>query len=474
YRKLIKVTQTDKWPIPDPRDIFDRLRDSSWFTLFDLKFGYYQIEMDENSIDKTAFSTPDGHYEFLVTPFGYKNAPVDFSRIMKEILGDLIKFVESFIDNITVHSKTFEEHIEHIKIVLSCLSEAKLKLNPEKCVWFARSVNILGHIVSKNEIMMDPSKIDAIKNRLAPRTVKQLQSFIGLCNFYRRFVLMFSYIAQPIFTLLNKDNKFIWTAECKEIFIELKNALTSYPILRIVDPNRPLKAYTDASGLAIEEKECLSVIECKREWRNYGDIEFVVDHYALQWLSSIKNLQGRLGRWSLELQEIDLKVTYRPGKLNGNADAISRPVINFIVDQVDIEKEPKSRDPYKNVLLKELIITKKVRSSISKKFANKLQNIAKSYAFDGKEIFMVKNNIHLIYPDIDERKEIINKAHAFGHFQSESTYNRIKDDYYWHGMVDGIKQSIKECKPCQRNNKTITKDHPAQVSQVSNIFKRVD
>ncbi|CAF1094442.1 unnamed protein product, partial [Brachionus calyciflorus] len=198
--------------------------------------------MDDKSIDKTAFSTPDGHYEILVTPFGLKNAPVDFSRIMKEILGDLNHFVESFIDYITVHSKTFEEHVEHIKIVLNCLRKANLRLNPEKCVWFARSVKILGHIVSKNEIKMDPSKIEAIKKRLAPKTVKQLQSFIGLCNFYRRFVPKFSYIAQPLFNLLTKNNKFVWTEDCEKALIELKNALTSYPVLRIFDPNRPLKA----------------------------------------------------------------------------------------------------------------------------------------------------------------------------------------------------------------------------------------
>ncbi|CAF0965976.1 unnamed protein product [Brachionus calyciflorus] len=150
-----------------------------------------------------------------------------------------------------------------------------------------------------------------------------------------------------------------------------------------------------------------------------------------------------------------------------------RPVIKFIVDQVDKEEEPKSRDAYNNVLLKELIITKKVRTGISKKFANKSQNIANSYESDGKKIFIVKNNIQFIYQDIDERKEIINKPLAFGHFQSESTFNRIKDDYYWHVMVDDIKQSIKECTTCQKNNKTITKYHHAQVSQLSNLVKRV-
>ncbi|CAF0816691.1 unnamed protein product [Brachionus calyciflorus] len=158
YRQLNTITHTEKWPIPDRRDIFDRLRDSAWFTLFDLKSGYYQIEMDLESMDKTAFSTPDSHYEYLVLPFGLKNAPIDFSRVIKEILGCLIKFVEAFIEDITIHSKTFEENLEHIKIVLNRLKKEKLKLNPDKCVWCAKSVKILGHIISKNEVRMDPSK----------------------------------------------------------------------------------------------------------------------------------------------------------------------------------------------------------------------------------------------------------------------------------------------------------------------------
>ena len=145
YRKLNKITQTEKWPIPYPRDIFDRLRDSECFTTLDLKHGYWQIAMDKESIEKTAFSTPDGHYEFLVCPFGLKNAPIDFSRTMNELF-EKLKFVENFLDDITVHSKTFDEHIEHLKIVFDILRKAKLKFNLDKCVWCARSVKLLGHI----------------------------------------------------------------------------------------------------------------------------------------------------------------------------------------------------------------------------------------------------------------------------------------------------------------------------------------
>ena len=143
--------------------------------------------MSPESIEKTAFSTPDGHYEFLRLPFGLKNVPADFSRIMHQVLGNL-NFVEIYLDDITIHSKTFEEHMSHLKIVFDKLREAKLKVNHEKCTWCSRSLKLLGHIVSENTISMDGSKIEAIKERLPPKNVKQLQQFLGIYNYYRRFV----------------------------------------------------------------------------------------------------------------------------------------------------------------------------------------------------------------------------------------------------------------------------------------------
>ncbi|CAF0957951.1 unnamed protein product [Brachionus calyciflorus] len=376
--------------------------------------------MDKESIEKTAFSTPDGHYEFLVCPFGLKNAPIDFSRTINELF-EKLKFVENFLDDITVHSKTFDEHIEHLKIVFDILRKAKLKLNPDKCVWCARSVKLLGHIISKNQIEMDPSKIEAIKNRLAPKTVKQLQCFLGLSNFYRRFVTKFS------------------------AFKELKDALSSYPVHRIKDPNRPLKAYTDASGLVIGGI-LTQVDDDGREYIVACYSRLLNKHEKNYSTSEKERLSGiQLGRWSLELQDVDLKITYRPGKNHGNADALSRPVINFIVDVENNEDKLISRDPYENKALYDVITLEKLPSGISNKCATKLKNIANTFTFDGKKILIKRKNNYFEYPNKANRIEIIEKAHAFGHFQFESTYNRIKDEYYWHGMIDNIKKLIKEC-----------------------------
>ncbi|CAF1138823.1 unnamed protein product [Brachionus calyciflorus] len=159
YRKLNAVTKQVNWPLPVINDIFDRLSGSKWFSALDLKSGYWQVKMSPDSIEKASFSTPDGHYEFLRLPFGLKNAPADFSRIMHQVLGNL-NFVEIYLDDITVHSKTFDEHLSHLEIVFKKLREADLKINAEKCTWCAQSLKVLGQIVSKNDISMDPAKIE--------------------------------------------------------------------------------------------------------------------------------------------------------------------------------------------------------------------------------------------------------------------------------------------------------------------------
>jgi hypothetical protein len=144
YKAINLVTPQDQFPLPRIDDILDRLAGSAWFTCIDLKSVYWQIKMHDDSIAKTAFTTPDGHYEFLRLPFGLRNAPADFSRIMYQVLGHL-KFVQIYLDDVTIHSHTFREHQEHLKEVFHCLRTACLKINFSKCVWFQSQVPILGH-----------------------------------------------------------------------------------------------------------------------------------------------------------------------------------------------------------------------------------------------------------------------------------------------------------------------------------------
>ena len=176
YRELNKVTVNDNWPVPRINDLLDSLGGSVFFTQLDLASGYWQIRMNNKSIEKTAFSTPFGHYEFLKMPFGLKCAPAEFCRIMNRIFGNLT-FVKVYFDDITIHSTDFETHINHIKCVLEILQQNNLKLKLSKCSWLCKETKILGHIISEGNIKLDPEKIECIKNRSPPRNIKEIQIF---------------------------------------------------------------------------------------------------------------------------------------------------------------------------------------------------------------------------------------------------------------------------------------------------------
>ena len=206
--------------------------------------------MHPKSIALTAFSTPDGHFEFTRLPFGLKNAPADFSRIMYQILGQL-PFVKIYLDDVTIHSDTFENHLQHIDAVLQNLRIVNLKINGDKCKWFRKQLKLLGHIISGKAIEMDPTKLEAVRNMKPPTTVKQLQQFLGLCNYYRRFVRAYADITAPLNQLLKKANKWQWTTAEQNAFNHMKNRLTSAPILRQPKLDQPFVLFTDASSLAL-------------------------------------------------------------------------------------------------------------------------------------------------------------------------------------------------------------------------------
>ncbi|CAF0906907.1 unnamed protein product [Brachionus calyciflorus] len=214
-------------------DILARLNGSTYYSTLDLISGYWEVEMDSKSKEKTAFSTPDGHYQFKRLPFGLKNATAEFSRI----------------DDIIIHSKSLEEHKEHIRLVAEALRKNGLKasrLKPTKCHWFAKKVKVLGFIVLGSSIEMDPAKVRPIVDRKPPKNVKQVQEFLGATNYYRVFIKEY-----PLYNLLKKDVKFNWGLEHDKAFGKLKEIFISEPVLRQPDYKRKFILHTDASGYAM-------------------------------------------------------------------------------------------------------------------------------------------------------------------------------------------------------------------------------
>ena len=252
YRKVNGVTCKDAYPIPRVDGTLDTLSGSTWFSTIDLKSGYWQVEMAPKDREKTAFCTQEGLFEFNVMPFGLCNAPATFQCLMDCILAGLQwSSCLVYIDDIIIVGRSFEEHLHHLQQVFDRLKSAGLKIHPSECHFLHKKVNFLGHIVSTEGVSPDPSKTSIVKEWPTPKSVKEVQQFLGLANYYRRFIKNFAMIAKPLHQATEKQAHFKWTEHCAQAFNQLKDNLTSTPILAMPDWTKPFILDTDACETGI-------------------------------------------------------------------------------------------------------------------------------------------------------------------------------------------------------------------------------
>lgn len=356
YRKLNQVSIDDKFPMPNMDDILGKLGNSMYFTTIDLAKGFHQIEIAEKDIRKTAFSTDKGHYEFVRMPFGLKNAPATFQRLMNSVLSEYIgKICLVYLDDIIVFSTSLEEHITSLQKIFKRLQEVNLKIQLDKTEFLKKETEFLGHVVTTEGIKANPNKISAIKNYKLPTTSKQIKSFLGITGYYRKFIKDYGKVAKPMTTFLKKGAKIDTNnKEYIESFEELKTLITSDPILKHPDFNKIFTLTTDASNYAIGavlsqenhpvcfasrtlntheinystiEKELLAIVWATQYFRPYlYGRKFIVrtDHRPLVWLSSLKEPNTKLQRWKVKLEEYNFDIQYVKGKDNQVADGLSR------------------------------------------------------------------------------------------------------------------------------------------------------
>ena len=363
YRSLNNITVGDSYPLPSINEIFDQLGKAKYFTTLDFNSGFHQIKVSQSDKAKTAFSTPFGHYEFNRMPFGLKNAPATFQRLMDNVLSGL-QGLECFVymDDIVIHAPNLQLHTKRLKDVFTRISQHNLKLKPSKCEFLRKEIIYLGHTLSEDGCRPSKEKVEAILN-YQPNgltNTKQIQEFMGMAGYYRRFIENFSDIAQPLYKLLQKSVRFVWGEEQKLAYETLKSALVSDLVLIYPDFNKQFYLTTDASNYAIGgvlsqkvdndlrpisyfskslskseqnyaviEKETYAIISSMEHFRPYiygskFKIIIATDHKPLIWLFNVKNQVSRLLRWRLRLQEYDYEVQYIPGKSNLVADALSR------------------------------------------------------------------------------------------------------------------------------------------------------
>jgi hypothetical protein len=249
YRPLNAVTIKNKYHLPCIDILFDQLAGAQVFSKIDLCSGYHQIKIHDEDIPKMAFSMRYGLYEYLVMSFGLMNARTHFMYLMNSIfMPELDKFVVVFIDNILVYSKSTEDHEEHLRVVLQRLWDHHLYTKFSKCEFWINEVSFLGHMISSEGIVVDPSKVRDVLEWELPKSVHQVRSFLDLAGYYRRFILNFSKISKPITELLKKGTKYIWSKECDEAFETLKMLLVTSSVLAQPDIAKPFDVYCDTSG----------------------------------------------------------------------------------------------------------------------------------------------------------------------------------------------------------------------------------
>ena len=366
YRKLNSATKLDVHPLPRIDESLDLLCGTKYFTSLDLASGYWQVGMAPEAQEKTTFTTHDGLYEFKVMPFGLCNAPATFKRLMENLLAGLARDkCLVYLDDIVVIGQTFKSHLSNLREVFHRLERAGLKLKLTKCKLLQKEVQFLGHVVSHQGIGADPKKVTAVTEFPRPTDLQAQRAFLGITSYYRRFVPCFSSVASPLYALTRKDAPFEWTSDCETAFIQLKSLLTKSPVLAYPQFGKEFLLVMDASGVGlgavlfqqqpdrtirpiaftsrtlqphkknygISELEALGVVWVVKHYRHYlygYHCTVFTDHETLKTLLNTPQPSGKLARWGMALQELDLKLENRPGKANGRADALSRYPISLL------------------------------------------------------------------------------------------------------------------------------------------------
>lgn len=361
YRKLNALTKDQVYPIPNIEERVEQVSRAAYVTTLDLTRGYWQVPLTERASRYAAFVTPAGSYQPTMMSFGLKNAPFCFSRLMDKVLKGCEAFAVPYLDDIAVFSDAWVDHLMHLREVLGRLRQAGLTVKAEKCCLARATVDYLGHNVGQGFRKPCELKISAVADYPRPITKTDVRAFLGLTGYYNHYIRDYSTLASPLTDALRgtEPTKVAWDEKKETAFLKLKAALISRPVLKAPDYDREFTVQCDASDRGLgavlcqkdddgkehpvlylsrklssremaycaSEKECACIVWAIHKLQCYlGGAKFTVetDHCPLTWLKTATSKNSRLLRWSLILQQYHFDIKYKKGKLNGNADALSR------------------------------------------------------------------------------------------------------------------------------------------------------
>lgn len=478
YRKLNEITISEHFPMPKIDDLKDLFLGAEWFTTIDIASGFYHIEMKAEDRCKTAFSTANGHYEWNRMPFGLKNAPIIFQRVISNLIQkhELNSFCLNYIDDIIVFSRSFDEHLYHLQKLFDMVKEENIKLKLSKCQFGKRSVVYLGFQIEKNSVSPLNSNTEAIEKAPAPTCQKDLRGFLGKVNYYHKFIPNRAQLLYPLYQLLRKDKEWKWDEDCEAAFAEVKQILTSSPVVKLFDPKHHTFLYTDASqkGLgailkqadpedseetqyvvgyfsksllsyqqnySATELELLAILSAIEYWHYYlvcHEFVVVTDHQPLKSVGKIGKPNTRLFNWAVRLKQYNFKVVYRAGDKNQEADYLSRNPIQMLeevtsgmINWVDTAQIAKAQADCKEGLPKR-VHTRETPGG-------------------GRRLVYVKKGLEKDYlPSPLALSVLLELHHARGHIGRKAMELEFTRKYYCPNLAKLLKDITKGCEACTR------------------------
>lgn len=508
YRELNANTLPENYPLPRIEEQIDRLNGAHYFSSIDMASGFHQIYLSPESVEKTAFVTPEGHFEYLTIPFGLRNAPLVFQRCINSALKPVKNVALAYMDDVICFSSNITEGLHRLDTVLKALSDAGFSFNIKKCKFMKKEINYLGYSVKSGQVKPNSRKIKALIDAPVPRTASQVRQFLGLASYFRRFIPQFSKITGPLYPLTKLKGPIQWSEKHAEIHSKIVKILTSEPVLMIYDPNLPIEVHTDACsegyGAVLVQKindvphvvayfsrrttdaesryhsyelETLAVVRAVEHFRHYlygKHFLVVTDCNSLKASKSKINLTPRIYRWWAILQAYDFDIIYREGRRMEHADFFSRnPLPDGSLTTRDPSTLDSSQTSFKVVSpvssRKDVNIVDLQSSwlSVEQKRDPEIQDLIQKY--HSKELpesisitYDIRNG--LLYRNIHRNKRnswlpvvprsliwsLINLVHTeIKHLGYEKTLDKLYDQYWFPQMSKYVRKFVESCIVCQ-------------------------
>lgn len=469
YRKLNRIIIKERFPFPNMEEQLDKLQEGRYFSTLDLENGFFHVPVEKGSRKYTAFCCHKGIFEFNKTPFGLCNSPSSFQRFICDVFRELIydNKIIIYVDDIIIQSETKEEGIERLKNVLDISARSGLKFKWKKCQFLTENVEYLGFIVQKGTIQPTEDKLKAVSKYPLPVNVKQIQSFLGLTGYFRKFIEGYASIAAPLSNLLQKDNIFYMGPREIRAFEELKLKLINPPLLHLFNPNLHTELHTDASkdgygAILLQrcsesnelhptyfyskkttthernytsfEQEVLAIINSLKKLRVYvinRPFHIITDCKAFTQTMEKKDVSSRVARWAIELQEYEYTIEHRSGTKMRHVDALSRAPIQINTISALLQQAQEGSEQIQDL-----------RKQIE-------ENRAPEYCIANGLVYKIHQGRQLLVITENIAENIIQQCHEEnGHFGFEKISRILKQQYHCNNFDSLIKKSINNCMIC--------------------------